>query len=152
MEASHRLWNFHKRKIRSTCTCKGTMFENYSKCRIWIFEFWHFQPIFVLLKLTCLVTLFDRKLQGFKNSPKWTIFGVFNSLLSTQNVNVARFARNVEWDFFCDFQTPWIWLIIYNVSQNWRKIFFSKNKMALLALLSSVYAQNNTSFVFLFLV
>ena len=23
-----------------------------------------------------------------------------------QNVNVARFARNVEWDFFCDFQTP----------------------------------------------
>ena len=24
--------------------------------------FWHFPPIFVLLKLTCLVTLFDRKL------------------------------------------------------------------------------------------
>ena len=44
------------------------------KCRIWIFEFWHFPPIFVLLKLTCLVTLFDRKLQVFKNSPKWTIF------------------------------------------------------------------------------
>ena len=22
------------------------------------------------------------------------------------NVNVARFARNVEWDFLCDFQTP----------------------------------------------
>ena len=35
-------------------------------------------PIFVLLKLTCLVTLFDRKLQVFKNSPKWTIFGIFN--------------------------------------------------------------------------
>ena len=31
-----------------------------------------FQPIFVLLKLTCLVTLFDRKLQ------EWTIFGIFN--------------------------------------------------------------------------
>ena len=42
------------------------------------FEFWHFPPIFVLLKLTCLVTLFDRKLQVFKNSPKWTIFGMFN--------------------------------------------------------------------------
>ena len=26
------------------------------------FEFWHFPPIFVLLKLTCLVTLFNRKL------------------------------------------------------------------------------------------
>ena len=25
-----------------------------------------------------------------------------------KNVNVARFARNVEWDFFCDFQTQWI--------------------------------------------
>ena len=33
-------------------------------------------------------------------------FCIFNELLSTQNVNVARFARNVEWDFFCDFQTP----------------------------------------------
>ena len=61
---------------------------------------------FVLLKLTCLVTLFGRKLWVFKNSPKWTIFDIFNQLLSIQNVNVARFARNVEWDFFCDFQTP----------------------------------------------
>ena len=34
-------------------------------------------------------------------------FGIFYELLSTENVNVARFARNVEWDFFCDFQTPW---------------------------------------------
>ena len=40
------------------------------------------------------------KLQGFKNSPKLTIFGLFNELLSTQNVNVFRFARNVECDFF----------------------------------------------------
>ena len=31
--------------------------------RIGIFQFWHFPPIFVLLKLTCLVTLFDQKLQ-----------------------------------------------------------------------------------------
>ena len=38
------------------------------------FFFWHFSPIFVLFKLTCLVTLFDRKLQIFENSPKWTIF------------------------------------------------------------------------------
>ena len=46
-------------------------------------------------KVTCLVSLFDSKLLLFKNSPKWTIFGIFNELLSTQNVNVARFARNV---------------------------------------------------------
>ena len=38
------------------------------------FEFWHFPPIFVPLKMTCLVTLFDRKLQVFKNSSKLTIF------------------------------------------------------------------------------
>ena len=55
--------------------------------------------------MTSLVALFDRKLQIFKNSPKWTIFGIFNELLSNQNVNVARFARNVEWDLFYDFQT-----------------------------------------------
>ena len=72
-----------------------------------IFLFWHFPPIFVLLKLTCLVTQFGRKLQIFKNSPKWTIFGIFNLLFSTQNVSIARFARNVEWDFFCYFHTPW---------------------------------------------
>ena len=51
-------------------------------------------------------TVWPSKLQIFKNSPKLTTFGIFNQLLSTQNVNVARFARNVEWDFFCDFQTP----------------------------------------------
>ena len=51
-----------------------------------VFEFWHFPPSFVLFKLTCLVTMIDRKLQVFKNSPKWTIFGIFNELLSTQNV------------------------------------------------------------------
>ena len=32
----------------------------------------------VLLQLTGLVTLFDRKLQVFKNSPKLTIFGILN--------------------------------------------------------------------------
>ena len=80
--------------------------SNYLKSGIWIFEFWHFPPICILLKLTCLVTLFDCKL--FINSPQWTIFGIFNELLSTQNVNVARFNRNVEWDLFCDFQTPCI--------------------------------------------
>ena len=43
-----------------------------------------------------LVPLFDRTLQVIKNKPKLTIFGIINKLLSNQNVNVARFARNVE--------------------------------------------------------
>ena len=60
--------------------------------------------MFVLLKVTCLVTLFDHKYQVFKNSPKLPIFCIFNERLATQNVNVARFARNIECDFFGDFQ------------------------------------------------
>ena len=43
----------------------------------------------------CLVTLFSKTRQ-------MDHFGIF----SWTFVNVARFARNVEWDFFCDFQTP----------------------------------------------
>ena len=35
--------------------------------------------------MTCLVTLFDRKLQIFKNSPNWTIFGIFNLFLSIRS-------------------------------------------------------------------
>ena len=47
----------------------------------------------------------------FKVSEKcqnWPFFDIFNDFLSTQNVNVARFARNVKCDFFCDFQTLWL--------------------------------------------
>ena len=35
------------------------MFENHQKYRIWIFQFRHFPSIFVQLKVTCLLTLFD---------------------------------------------------------------------------------------------
>ena len=35
------------------------------------FEYWHFPPIFVLLKLTCLVTLFDRKQKLAKIDHFW---------------------------------------------------------------------------------
>ena len=75
-----------------------TLFENQQKCLIRVFQFWHFPLIFVQLK----------NFRFFKNSPKLTIFGLFDELLSTQNINLARFARNLEWAFFCDFQTPCI--------------------------------------------
>ena len=51
---------------------------------IWIFKFGNLQHLFVLLKLTCLEPLFDRKLKIFKNSPKWTIFGNLKQILSPQ--------------------------------------------------------------------
>ena len=47
------------RAVRKKIKSRITLFENYSNCRIWIFEFWHFPSFFVLLK--CLVTLFDHK-------------------------------------------------------------------------------------------
>ena len=40
-----------------------------------------FSTNFVIFKLTCLVSLFDIKLQFFKNSPNWTIFDIFNDFL-----------------------------------------------------------------------
>ena len=67
-----------------------TMFEDHQKSRIWIFQFWHFLPIFVLLQLTFRFS---------KTRQNGQFFGIFNKLLSTQNVNLARFARNVECDF-----------------------------------------------------
>ena len=62
-----------------------------------------FSVNFCPLEFPCLVALV------FKNSPKLTILGIFNQLLSTQNL--ARFACNVECDFFCDFQTLWTFTI-----------------------------------------
>ena len=44
---------------------------------------------------------------GFQKLAKMDFWRFFYEHLSTQNVNVARFARNVECDFFCDFQTLW---------------------------------------------
>ena len=35
----------------------------------------------------------------------WPFLAFLMNFLSTQNVKVARFARNDECDFFCDFQT-----------------------------------------------
>ena len=56
-----------------------------------------FSTIFVQLRLTCLETLFDCRLQVFKNSPK---FWHFFYLLATQIVNVARFARKTFYVIF----------------------------------------------------
>ena len=45
-----------------------------------------------------LVTLFDPKFQIFKSSQSWRFLAFLTWPLNI--VNVARFARNVEWDFF----------------------------------------------------
>ena len=38
------------------------------------FQFWQFTPIFVLLKLTCLVTLIDLQASGFQKLAKMDNF------------------------------------------------------------------------------
>ena len=82
-----------------------TVFENHQKCLV------------LSQKRLCNFGIFH---QFCPNWPVWPqnsgfqklakivyILGIFNELLSNQNVNIARFARNVEWDFFSDFQTLW---------------------------------------------
>ena len=52
----------------------------------------HFPPIFVLLKVTFLVTLFDRKLEFSKIRQNWPLLAFLLTFVHS-NVNVARFAR-----------------------------------------------------------
>ena len=68
----------------------------------------HVHCVWKLLKMSHLnlVILFDCKLRVLKNRQNWSFLAFFMNLLSTQNVNVARFARIIECDFFYDFQTP----------------------------------------------
>ena len=40
----------------------------------------------------------------FLKLAKWIIFGIFDVLLTTQNL---RSSLRSQWDFFCNFQTPW---------------------------------------------
>ena len=85
------------------------MFENHPTCRIWdiwIFQFWHFRN-FCPIKSDLSGNTVWLQAFGFQNLAKMDQFWHFNHLWSTQNVNVARFACNVECDFFCDFQTLW---------------------------------------------
>ena len=55
--------NNHQKPKRKVIMTIIKLFEHHLKCLTWIFELWHLSPIFVLLKLTYLVTLFDSKLQ-----------------------------------------------------------------------------------------
>ena len=68
----------------------STLFENYSKCRIWSFLNLAFSTNFCPIKTDLSGNTVWPKLQVFKNSP-----------------NGQFLARNIEWDFFCDFQTSW---------------------------------------------
>ena len=58
--------------------------------------------IFVLLIVRCLVTLFDRKLQGFLRTRQNWPFSINFFHSKCKRSSLAKL-----WDFFCDFQTLW---------------------------------------------
>ena len=71
------------------------------------FQLCHFPSIFVIIKLACLVTLFDRQLQVFPTPPNGLFWAFGRKFWPLKNVNRARFARHVEWYFFGEIQTLW---------------------------------------------
>ena len=93
-----------------------TVFEKDSKYLIWNFSILAFFTFLVLLKMTFLVTLFGCKF-------KIAFFGTFNELLATQNVNVARFARNVEWDFLIWFSNT----VMFYIDIQWIRYSLPSN-------------------------
>ena len=77
-----------------------TLFENNSKCRIWILIL-AFSTNICPIKSDLSGNTVWPQASGSQKLANLDHFGIFNYFLSTQNVNVARLARNVEWDFFC---------------------------------------------------
>ena len=70
-----------------------TLFQNHPKCLIWVFQFWHFPPLFVKLKLACLVILFGRKHQVFINSPNWLFLAFLIQLLMRSSLRSQYWMR-----------------------------------------------------------
>ena len=95
-------------------------FPDYFSLKSVIYDIWilAFSTDFRTIKIDLSGNTVWPQLQIFKNLPKLAIFGIFSKLLSTQNVNIARFARIVKWDFFCDFQT-----LCYGFSINLKDCF-----------------------------
>ena len=87
-----------------------TVFQNHSKCLIEFFKFGIFHQLDQLENNLSGNTVWPQA-TILQKVAKLTIIGIFDELLSPQNVNVARFARYIEWDVFCDFQTLWaLWI------------------------------------------
>ena len=94
-----------------------TLFENHLKCLIWMFQFWHFPPIYV-----SLVALFDFKFQFFQKSQKLP-FWHFYKLLSTKRWNLRwiRFlgmlCHHVLEELLIQ-QASWRWVTLDFLSSN----------------------------------
>ena len=69
------------------------------------FHIWHIvHTVSKLIKIVSFIKYYKRYI-----SVNWMNLDSKSTQtqLKTQIVNVARFARNIEWDFLCNLQTPW---------------------------------------------
>ena len=101
-------FDINKEKLNLEVEKSRLYFSNFTQClkitQNVSFNFW-----VLASSINCCHTKTDLpgytvwpKASGFQ---KFTIFGIFHQLLSTQNVNIARVARNFEWDFLSIFKT-----------------------------------------------
>ena len=100
-------WIYDRREYKDSLVTEVSpqaVFEKSSKCPIWNYSILSFSINFCTIKIDMSGNIVWPQASSFQNSP---IFGIFIELLSTQNVNRARFARNVVCDFLADFQTLW---------------------------------------------
>ena len=77
------------------------------------FDILAFSANFCPIEIDMSGNTFWLQASGFPKLAKVDLFWHKNELLFTQNVNVARFARNVECDFSCDFHTAWYYVFLY---------------------------------------
>ena len=63
-----------------------------------------FSTTFCLMKSDLSGNTVSPQASGFQNSPNYIVFDKLNERLSTQIVNVARFARTAEGGFFVIFK------------------------------------------------
>ena len=112
-----------------------TLFENHLKCLIRILQSWHFPSIFVQLKLTCLVTLFDRKLQVFKTRQKWQLLNetfcvifkhrvvfAFMLHLFIDLTFIANLKHLIKIDCKAKERIMWTWNEVFAQNHEWREI------------------------------
>ena len=89
-EGSHWLKIYKKNYIFGT-----TMFENYSKCRIWIFQFWNFHQFFAFWTLNETFSVIFKHREWYE-STKCPLIKKRQSTLERYGIFLSRLFCNVD--------------------------------------------------------
>ena len=73
-----------------------TVFKNYSKCRIWLFQFWHFPPIFVQLSIEVSGITVWLQVSGFRS-----LNATFSMIFKHCVLLMGKYQQNSQ-------ATPWL--------------------------------------------